>query len=217
MLISKFVIAMSALAFSGQANSAEKSPSFDPFQAFAPQSVNFDDQHGKGFDWDKQLPCGANRATVTVKFIKAYPSEKYLHLPVAKIWLHSGTPGGASEQWIAAVLQAPTDIYQLNAQAWLEKATQSTTEGPGIAPADLSHPVQVDFAWTSDGVVTVNFGGEYLKHVTSDKPITGIGLGGSWAKFEFINLKVGHSGAPDPACDEHKIRNSEISALISDH
>jgi hypothetical protein len=217
MLLSKIAIAMSAFAITGQTSPAGNLAPFDPVQGFAPQFVNFDDPHGKGFDWDKALPCGANRATVTVKFVRAYPAEKNLRLPVAKIWLHSGTPGDASEQFIAAVLKAPTDTYQLNALAWLEKVTVSASEGPGYAPADLSRPVLIDLAWTPDGVVTVNFGGEYSKHVTADKPITRIGISGSWAKFAFINLKVGHSGAPDPACNEHTIKNSQISALISDH
>ena len=217
MLLSKIAIAMSAFAITGQENPAGNLTPFNPVRGFAPQLVNFDDQHGKGFDWDKTLPCGANRATVTVKFVRAYPSEKGLQLPVAKIWLHSGTPGDASEQFIAAVLKAPTDTYQLNAQAWLEKVTVSASEGPGYAPADLSRPVQIDFAWTPSGVVTVNFDGEYSKHITADKPITRIGISGSWAKFEFVNFQVGHSGPPDPACNELSIKNSQISALIIDH
>src|SRR5215469_8719625 len=109
------------LASTSQAYAGPEATPFDPVQDFAPQSLKFDDPQGKGFTWDKSLPCGANRATVLVKFDHAYPSSKGMHLPVAKIWLHTGTPGDSSEQWIAAVLKGPTDRYKLNAQAWLEK------------------------------------------------------------------------------------------------
>jgi hypothetical protein len=173
---------------------------FDPVQGFAPRSVKFDDRLGKGFDWRKDLPCGANRATVTVKFEKSYPSDRGLEIPVAKVWLRTKGESDDTVQWIAAVLKGPTDTYQLNAMAWLEKVYPGAHEGPGMAPADLSHPTQIDFAWTPDGVVTVNFGGEYVKHVKADQPITAIGLTGSWSKAEFVDFRVGRSGAPDPLC-----------------
>jgi hypothetical protein len=176
-----------------------------PFEAvpnFAPPKLGFNDAQGKGFEWEKKLPCGSNHATVTVRFEKAYPSIKGNLAPVAKVWLHSGESGDPSEQWISAVLKAPTDTWKLNAMAWLEKVDadhKSETAG-GFGPADLNKPVNLDFTWTRDGAVTVKFGDEFVKHAKSDKPITGFGLGGSWSKFEFIGVKVGHSGDPDPAC-----------------
>ena len=201
MLLSKFVVALTALASAGAPDTAT------PFKStpdFAPKSVKLDDRHGMGFHWNKKLPCGANRATVTVKFDAAYTSVRTADAPVAKVWLHSET-GDASEQWAGAAFKAPTDRWKLNAVSWLEKVTGSKTEGPGYVPADLSRPVQIDLAWTADGVVSVDFGGEFVKKVTLDKPVTEIGVGGSWAKFEFIDLKVGRVGAPDPACERPNV------------
>ena len=191
------VLGLLLVGCAGNAIASGEMAPFDPIPGFAPASVSFDDEQGKGFEWNKELPCGANRATVTVKFDKAYAGSQ---LPVAKVWLHSGALGDASEQWIAATIKAPTDPYKLNAEAWLSIDTHSGSDGPGFAPAELDRPLQIDFAWTPDGVVSVNFGGDYVKHVSTNKPITGIGLGGSWAKFEFLNFKVGRSGAPDPLC-----------------
>ncbi len=193
------VVGLSLLSCAGSAIASNEMAQFDPVQGFAPASVSFDDRLGKGFQWNKELPCGANRATVTVKFVRAYSNDMG-QMSVAKVWLHSGNPGDISEQWIAATIKAPTDLHKLNAAVWLSKVSQSESLGPGYAPADLNKTMQVDFAWTSNGVVGVDFGGEYVAHVTTDKPITGIGLGGSWAKFEFINFEVGRSGTPDPAC-----------------
>jgi hypothetical protein len=198
MLRSIFLVTLSLLAFAERSSASTEVTAFESVQGFAPSSVNFDDPRGKGFNWDKSLPCGANHATVTVKFKRAYPSGD--NMPVAKVWLHSAKTEDVPEQWIAAVLKAPTDTYKLNAMEWLEKLEGSVVEGPGYAPADLNIPLQIDFAWTSDGVVSVNFGGDIVKHVTTKTPITDIGLSVSWAKFEFISLKVGRTGAPDPAC-----------------
>jgi hypothetical protein len=193
-----FAVGLGLFAFSEQASATAQMSAFDPTQGFAPTLVNFDDPSGKGFTWEKSLPCGANRATVTVRFKRAYQSGTIM--PVAKVWLHSGKSGDPSEQWIAAVLKAPTDTYKLDAMEWLEKVVGSQSEGPGYAPANLSGPLQIDFAWTSDGVVSVNFGGEFVKYIKTNEPISDIGLSVSWAKFEFIGLKVGRAGAPDPAC-----------------
>lgn len=187
--------------------------SFDPIEGFAPQSVSFDDRPGKGFEWNKPLPCGANRATVTVKFDKAYARNSAGQAPVAKVWLHSGQPGETSEQWIAAVLKAPTDTWKLNALAWLEKVTGTASESAGgYMPADLNRPLRIDFAWTNEGVVSVSFGGEFLKQAVANKPITGIGFGGSWAKFDFIDLRVGRTGTPDAACQKRTVASSSIDS-----
>src|ERR1700733_14752112 len=105
--------ALGLFVFTERASATTPMSAFDPIQGFAPPSVNFDDPNGKGFTWKKILPCGANRATVTVRFKRAYQSDR--NMPVAKVWLHSGKTGDPSEQWIAAVLKAPTDTYKLNA------------------------------------------------------------------------------------------------------
>lgn len=200
MLRSNTVLSLVLLACTAPSYAGVEMPPFDPVAGFAPRAVNFDDQQGKGFSWNKNLPCGANRASVTVKFDKAYHSAKGINQPVAKIWLHAGQPGDVSEQFISAVVKGPTDAYGLNAQAWLEKATRTGNDGPGFAPADLDKPMRFDLAWTPDGVVTVSFNGEYQKHITADKPINSIGLGGSWSKFEFVDFQVGHSGPPALGC-----------------
>jgi hypothetical protein len=179
-------------------SAATEAGTFEPIQAFAPASVIFDDPTGKGFVWDKALPCGVNRATVTLKFHKAYVNEH--KLPVAKVWLHTAQTRSDPEQWIAAAVKAPTDTYRLNALEWLEKDTDSENDGPGYAPADLTSPLQIEFAWTPDGVVSVNFGGEFVKHIRTSGSIDKIGLAVSWAKFEFVSLKVGRAGAPQQAC-----------------
>ena len=72
--------------------------------------------------------------------------------------------------------------------------------GQGYAPADLNAPMQIDLAWTPNGDVTVNFAGEYEKQMSMGKPVAGIEVAVAWAKFEFIDLKVGHAGPPNPAC-----------------
>lgn len=193
-----FTKAVLLLAISQPAWAATEMGTFEPVQAFAPASVIFDDPTGKGFVWDKTLPCGANRATVTLKFDKAYSNAH--KLPVAKVWLHTMQTGSEPEQWIAAVVKAPTDTYRLNALEWLEKDTDSENDGPGYVPADLTSPLQIDLAWAPDGVVSVNFGGEFVKRIETSGSIDKIGLAVSWAKFEFISLKVGRSGAPQQAC-----------------
>src|SRR3954469_21983057 len=182
MLLSKLVVAVSALAFAGASNAVAP---FDSAPNFAPKLVKLDDSLGKGFEWNKPLPCGANRAPVKVKFDKVYPNSKDSYLPVAKMWLYTGETGDPSQQFAAAVLRAPTDRWNLNGLAWLEKVPAPTSEGTGYGPADLSRPMTLDFAWTTDGVVSVSFDGEYVKRATLDKPIKGIGVGGSFAKFEF--------------------------------
>ena len=198
MLRNAFTIAVPFLAMLQPALAATEMGTFEPVQAFAPASVVFDDPHGKGFSWEKALPCGANRAAVTLKFDRAYLGVH--DLPVAKVWLHTVQAGNVPEQWIAAVVKAPTDAYKMNALEWLEKDTASGNDGPGYAPADLNSPLQINFAWTSDGVVSVNFGGEFAKQITTSTPIDRIGLAVSWAKFEFISLQVGRAGAPEPTC-----------------
>ena len=206
MLLSQSMIFVSALFLPGPAGGTA---SFDQIHDFAPRSVSFDDRPGKGFEWTKRLPCGANRATVTVKFEKTYSGPTGRQMPVGKIWLHSGEKDEPSEQWIAAVLKAPTDSWKLDALTWLEKVTDTKSESAGgYAPADLTRPLQITFAWTRDGVIDVDFGGEFVKRVVTDKPITSIGLGGSWSKFEFVDLKVGREGPPDAACDAPRIANS---------
>lgn len=193
-----FTKAVLLLAMSQPASAATEMGAFEPIPAFAPASVIFDDPNGKGFVWEKTLPCGANRAAVTLKFDRAYVGAH--DLPVAKVWLHTVQAGSLPEQWIAAVVKAPTDTYRLNALEWLEKDTTSGNDGPGYLPADLTRPLQIDFAWTPDGVVSVNFGGEMVKRITTNSSIDKIGLAVSWAKFEFISLKVGRAGAPEQAC-----------------
>src|SRR4051812_8186953 len=105
MIFKNFIVAASTLASGGATVTGTP---FDQAPSFAPQSIKLDDPFGKGFHWNKRLPCGANRATVTVKFNKSYPNETG-EAPLAKVWLHSGEAGDSSEQWAAAVLKAPTD------------------------------------------------------------------------------------------------------------
>src|SRR3984885_15987899 len=118
-----FAVGLGLFAFSEQASATAQLSAFDPTQGFAPTLVNFDAPSGKGFTWEKSLPCGANRATVTVRFKRAYQSGTIM--PVAKVWLHSGKSGDPSEQWIGGVLKAPTDTYKLDAMEWLEKVVGS--------------------------------------------------------------------------------------------
>jgi hypothetical protein len=160
--------------------------------------MRFDDKIGKGLDWSKSLPCGANHASVTVNFKKAYPNES--HMPVAKVWLHAEKTANSPEQWIAAAFSAPTDVHHLNSIEWLEKVQGAESVGPGYAPADLSGPLHVDLSWNKAGVVSVSFGDNIVKHVTSESPITEIGVSVSWANFEFTNLKIGRVGTEDIAC-----------------
>jgi hypothetical protein len=183
-------------------------------ETFAPRDIVGDDPVGKGFNWNKTLPCGVNHATLTLRFKGAYPSGD--HMPVAKVWLHSAKTGSAPEQWIAAVLKAPTDVHNLNALEWLERVEGSVGQGPGLAPADLNGAVQLEFSWTSDGTVSVDFGDNILKHVTANAPLTDIGLSVSWAKFEFIGMKVGRVGAPDPKCSTNTLMAS-VEGIGSDH
>lgn len=195
------VIALSVLTGASGARASVDMGPFDPVQDFAPPSIIFDDPQGQSFTWDKQLPCGANRATVTVKFDAAYHSDKWA--PVAKVVLyppHDGGEAGVSFPVIAAVVMAPTDPHKLNATVWLEKDIDSQSQGPGTAPEDLNAPLQINLAWTPGGLVRVNFGGEFDKGMMFSRPINRIQLSVAWAKFEFIGLKVGHAGPPDPAC-----------------
>lgn len=196
MLLSEIAIALSALT---AANLPDPAVTFVPLRDFAPASVSFNDKEGKGFEWSKRLPCGANRATVTMRFDEGYP--KYPQASLGKIWLHTGAKGSASEQWMAASVMSPTDRWKLNGLAWLEHATSDDREAMGgYGPVELNKPLRIDLAWTEDGVVNVSFGGEFSKHGKMAGAITEIGVGGSLAKFAFLDLKVGRAGAPDPAC-----------------
>ncbi|MBA2588301.1 MAG: hypothetical protein H0U98_06715 [Alphaproteobacteria bacterium] len=168
-----------------------------------PAKISFDDQLGKGLEWSRELPCGANHASVTLTFRRIYPADK--NLPVAKIWLHGEKNGDVPEQWVAAAFSAPTDALKLNSIEWLEKVEGSVGEGPGYAPADLSKAVHVDLNWTPDGLVTVNFGDDIMKHITTTAKITEIGLSVAGAKFEFTNLKVDHLGVSDSACPSNPV------------
>lgn len=163
-----------------------------------PAKISFDDHRGQGLVWTKDLPCGANHASVTLTFRHTYQSEGFM--PAAKVWLHGPKTGHSEEQWVAAAVSAPTDALKLGAIEWLEKVEGSVGKGPGYAPADLSKALQLDFNWTPDGVVTVNFGDNIVKHVLTTAKLTDIGLSVSWAKFEFTNLEVNHIGPADSAC-----------------
>jgi len=205
MLRRTLAIALLGLACTGNASADGKMAPFDPVPGFAPPSIIFDEPTGKDGMWAKDLPCSANRATVTVKFDKAYHSDNWA--PVAKIRLDapkSGDMADTSSLSVAAVVQGPTDAHKIFALVWAEKVTGSQSEGPGYSPADLEAPLQIDLAWTPDGVVNVNFGGQFATRMTISNPVTRIGLAVSWAKFEFINLKVGHAGPPAPPCASNK-------------
>jgi len=206
MLLSEIALALSALA---AANLPDPAATFVPSRDFAPSSVSFNDKEGKGFEWSKRLPCGANRATVTVRFDEGYP--RYPQTSLGKIWLHSGNKGSESERWMAASILSPTDRWKLNGLAWLERATSTDREAlGGYGPVELNKPLRIDFAWTPEGVVNVSFGGEFAKHGTMSGAITEIGVGGSLAKFAFLNLTVGRSGNPDPACELPEIASTGI-------
>ncbi len=195
------VIALLLLGCAGTALADDGLAPFEPIPGFAPRSVVFDDSRGKSDMWAKALPCSANRATVTVKFDKAYHSDKWA--PVAKVRLSPLNPNAVTEATsptLAAVVKAPTDAFGLNAWVWIEKVMGANSDGQGYAPADLNTPMQIDFAWTPQGDVIINFGGEYEKHMSIGKPVASIEMAVSWAKFEFIDLKVGHAGPPNPAC-----------------
>jgi len=204
MLLSEIALALSALTSAGLPDPAV---TFVPLRDFAPSSVSFNDKEGKGFEWSKRLPCGANRATVTVRFDEGYP--RYPQTSLGKIWLHSGQKGSESEQWMAASILPPTDRWKLNGLAWLEHATNDDREAlGGYGPVELNKPLRIDLAWTQEGVVNVSFGGEFAKHGTMSGAITDIGVGGSLAKFAFLDLKVGRAGSPDPACDLPEIAST---------
>ncbi len=57
MLLGKTGLLLLVLPFAEPANSVAP---FDSVHGFAPATVKFDDLHGKGFAWNKPLPCGAN-------------------------------------------------------------------------------------------------------------------------------------------------------------
>ena len=201
MLQCKSAVALLVLSCAGKAIAEDEMAPFDPVPDFAPHAIVFDDAQGKSQMWAKPLPCNVNRATVTVKFDKAYLNNKWA--PVAKVRLTPLNPdqaAGASAPTVAAVFKAPTDAFRLNAWVWVERVVGAQSDGQGYAPADLDRPMTIDLAWTPDGAVTVNFGGEFQKRMSIGKPVAGIELAVSWAKFEFIDLKVGHSGPPNPAC-----------------
>jgi hypothetical protein len=186
-----FLVAACLLASSGVLGAAAQT-------SIHPAKISFDDQLGKGLEWSRELPCGANHASVTLTFRRTYPADS--NLPVAKVWLHGEANGDIPEQWVAAAFSAPTDAHKLNSIEWLEKVEGSVGTGPGYAPADLSKAVRIDLNWTPDGLVTVNFGDDVVKHITTTAKITEIGLSVSGAKFEFTNLKVDRLGASDSAC-----------------
>jgi hypothetical protein len=201
MLRRTWVFALLVLGCAGKALADDEMAPFDPVPDFAPRSIVFDDSRGKSDMWAKALPCSANRATVTVKFDKAYHSDKWA--PVAKVRLSPLKPDAVAEATsptLAAVVKAPTDAFRLNAWIWIEKVLGANSDGQGYAPADLNKPMQIDLAWTPTGDVTINFGGEYEKQMSIGKPVASIEMAVSWAKFEFIDLKVGHAGPPNPVC-----------------
>ncbi len=201
MLRRTLISALLVLGCTGKACADEDMAPFDPVPGFAPRSIVFDDSRGKSDMWTKELPCSANRASVTVKFDKAYHSDNWA--PVAKVWLNAMKPNeltDATSPTVAAVVKAPTDAFRLNAWVWVEKVLGADSDGGGYSPADLNTPMQIDLAWTPSGDVTINFGGEFEKQMSIGKPVVGIEVAVSWAKFEFIDLKVGHAGPPNPAC-----------------
>jgi len=201
MLRGTSVISLLLLGCAGGAIADDEMAPFNPMPGFAPHMIAFDDPHGQSDMWTKELPCSANRATVTVKFDKAYHSDKWA--PVAKVRLSPLKPNqvaDATSPTVAAVFKAPTDTFKLNAWVWVEKVMGADSDGQGYSPADLGAPMQIDLAWTQNGDVTISFGGEFEKRMSIGKPVAGIALAVSWAKFEFIDLKVGHAGPPDPNC-----------------
>lgn len=196
-VLSKFAFALSAMTVSAPPDPA----GFVPHRNFAPTIVAFDDRTGKGYEWTKPLPCGANRATVMVRFDQGYP--KFPQASLGKIWLHSGVKDSPTERWIAASLKSPTDRWKLDGLAWLEDATNAERKTVGgYGPVELNKPLRIDLAWTADGIVTARFGGEFSKQASMGGPITDIGVGGSLAKFAFLSLTVGREGPPDPACSQ---------------
>lgn len=79
------------------------------------------------------MPCGANRATVIIKFDKTFVLDGYI--PVAKFWLHSPPDAqDASGQLTAATVKAPTDPNGLNAPVWLEKDIGAHSQGRVLRP-----------------------------------------------------------------------------------
>jgi hypothetical protein len=202
MLRGKIVIVFSAIAYVGNASAAVDMQPFDPVPGFAPPSIILDDPYGKSSMWIRNLPCGANRATVTIKLDKVYPNNRWL--PVAKIRLFPPSAGAGADVSgtdIAAVVKAPTDRFGLNGLVWMERQISSRfQEGAGMAPEDLRAPLQINLAWTPDGLVKANFGGEFDKGMIFSEPISRIVLSVSWAKFEFIKLETGHAGPPEPGC-----------------
>ena len=197
-------IGLLLLVFADNAKGGDEMAPFDPVSGFAPPFIVIDDSSGTTSGiWAKDLPCSANRASVTVKFDKAYQSTNNHWMPVAKVILGPQTRNDVADSprtVAAAVVKAPTDAFGLTASVWLEKDTGPQSVGPGIAPADLHSPMQINIAWTPTGEVSANFGGEFHERVSLGKPISEIAVSVSWAKFEFINLTVGHAGPPNPAC-----------------
>jgi hypothetical protein len=191
-------IGMLLLVSAGSANGDDEMAPFDPLPGFAPRSIVLEDSRGtRSGIWVKDLPCSANRASVTVKFDKAYQSTDNHWMPVAKVILGPHSP---HDTVAAAVIKAPTDAFGLNGMVWLEKDTGPQAVGPGIAPTDLHTPMKINIAWTPTGEVSANFGGDVHERVSLDRPINEIAVSVSWAKFEFLNLTVGHAGPPNPAC-----------------
>jgi hypothetical protein len=199
MLRGSFLVALLMLGCVHSASAGSDFPPFAPIADFAPPSVVIDSPAGQFDKWIKVLPCGANRATVLVKFDASYRTDKYV--PNAKIQLNPldvGQQADSSHQEVDATITHQDAPFK----PWIDirRVVGTRSEEQGFAFARLDVPLQVDLAWTSGGLVSVNFGGHYELQMGLDKPITRIALFATSAKFEFVDLKVGHAGEPDPAC-----------------
>lgn len=187
-----------AILFSIVAQNAKTQVSeFQPIADFAPASITFDEPGGRYDEWTKLLPCGANRASVMVRFDSRSPNSAWG--PRATVILNplDKQPESSSSESAAAAIM-PSFFYREDIPSRL-----SVEKYVGISPVTVipirrfsySNPMKVDMAWSSDGVVVATFADKYSASIKMEKPITAIALSASSAKVEFLDLQVGHEGA----------------------
>ena len=176
-------------------------PPFEPIAGFAPDSIMYDEPGGQFDRWFKKLPCEANRADVTVKFLKRDRDSKWS--PLARLQINP--PEEVNEKdWpyeaLGATVNGPwgRSIPPLTYVQWNSRDAYGKPQIRNfrIAPVDIRDPVHIEVSWTPDGTATFSFNEGPLIVLPAIGPITSIGAFVSSSKFEFMNLRVGHAGPP---------------------
>jgi len=99
--------------------------------------------------------------------------------------------------WLAATIRGPWKNLRPTAYVQLDKVDPDGKlhEGAyGRAPIDLSRPVRIELSWTAEGDAEMSFNDGPPISLPKIITVTSIALTVSSAKFEFIDLKVGHGG-----------------------